>query len=121
MNIKGSSGTYMGWVVVSFFIAMCALSCKKNGPTRAIITVIDSTNAPVQGAKVTLWQDTVVNAVNGVQSQLRVTKISDAAGRAEFNFELEAFLNVEVLKNNDTGKSFIRLKEHETVTQTVSL
>ncbi len=121
MNIKGSSSSYMGWVVLCFFITMSSISCKKSGPTRAVITVIDSISRPVQGVRVTLWQDTVVNAVNGVQSELRVTKNSDAAGRAEFDFELEAFLNIEVVKTGDTGRSFIRLKEHETVTQTVSL
>ncbi|MBK7908811.1 hypothetical protein [Candidatus Pollutiaquabacter sp.] len=39
----------------------------------------------------------------------------------EFEFKLEAFLNIEVIKNDDTARSFIRLKEHETVTKTVSL
>jgi len=52
---------------------------------------------------------------------VRITKKSDAAGRAEFEFKLEAFLNIEVIKNDDTARSFIRLKEHETVTKTVSL
>ncbi len=120
MNNKGNRSN-IGWVLLAFFIAFSAFSCKKTGPTKAIITVIDSTSAPVKGANVTLWQDTVVNPVNGVQSQLRVSKTSDAAGRAEFDFQLEAFLNVEVTKSNDTGRSFIRLKEHETVSQTVSL
>jgi hypothetical protein len=120
MNIK-ENGSNIGWVILAFFMTMTALSCKKTGPTRAIITVIDSTSAPVSGAKVTLWQDTVVNVSNGVQSHLRITKLSDAAGRAEFDFQLEAFLNVEASKSSDTGRSFIRLKEHETVSQTVAL
>jgi len=120
MNIKGN-GSNAGWVFLALFVAIIVFSCKKSGPTRAVITVVDSTSTPVSGAKVTLWQDTVTNPTNGVQSELRVTKNSDAAGRAEFDFELEAFLNVEVIKNGDTGRSFIRLKEHETVNQTVSL
>jgi hypothetical protein len=100
---------------------MSALSCKKTGPTSAVITVVDRNSAPVQGASVTLWQDTAVNNVNGVKSNLRVTKISDASGRAHFDFQLEAFLNIEVIKGVDTGRSFIRLKEDETVSQTVNL
>ena len=100
---------------------MCSLSCKKDSPTKAVISVVDVNTAPVLDATVTLWQDTAVNNVNGVQSTLRVTKKSDAAGNAEFEFKLEAFLNVEVIKGVDTGRSFIRLKEHETVTQTVNL
>ena len=96
-------------------------SCKKDDPTKAVISVVDVNSAPVLDATITLWQDTAVNNVNGVQSTVRVSKQSDAAGKAEFDFKLEAFLNVEVIKGIDTGRSFIRLKEHETVTQTVNL
>jgi len=120
MNIE-RRGSMAGWFVLSFFIAMIAFSCKKDGPTRAVITVRSATQAPVQGATVTLWQDTVYNPTTGVKSDLRVSKVSDASGRAEFDFELEAFLNVLAVKGVDSGKSFIRLKEHETVEQTVNL
>ena len=58
---------------------------------------------------------------DGVQSDLRVTKISDAAGRAEFSFELEAYLNAEAIRNTDTARSVVRLKEHETVSVTLYL
>jgi hypothetical protein len=121
MNNKRSSGSNIGWLLSCVFIGLCVLSCKKDGPTRAIVTVLDSAGMAVQAADVTLWQDTVVNATNGVPSTLRVTKKSDAAGRAEFEFELEAFLNIEVIKSGDTGRSFIRLEEHETVEQTVHI
>jgi len=60
-----------------------------------------------------------VNKSNGVASELRVSKNTDAAGRAEFEFKLEAFLNIDVLYNADTARSFVRLKEHETVSKTV--
>ncbi len=121
MNNERRTNSYTGWFVLIFFIGMSVFACKKTGPTQAVITVIDRTNAAVQGAKVTLWQDTAVNATNGIQSKLRVTKTTDAAGRAEFDFELEAFLNIEVIRGADTGRSFIRLKEHESVSQTVNL
>ena len=121
MNNERGSGHIMGWIIICLFIAFSTFSCKKNGPTQAVITVIDSTSSPVQGAAITLWQDTVVNSTNGVQANIRETKTSDAAGRAEFDFELEAFLNIEVIKGSDTGRSFVRLKEHETVSQTVHL
>ena len=84
-----------------------------------MITVVDSINRPVQGALVILWQDTAVNKSNGVVSELRVSKTTDASGKAEFEFQLEAFLNIDVLYNADTARSFIRLKEHETVNKTV--
>lgn len=95
MNNERRTNSYTGWFVLIFFIGISVFACKKTGPTQAVITVIDRTNAAVQGAKVTLWQDTAVNATNGIQSKLRVTKTTDAAGRAEFDFELEAFLNIE--------------------------
>ena len=121
MNIKKEAGRNIGSVIICFFIAMFLFTCKKDGPTRAVVTVLDVNKSPVSGATVTLWQDTAINTTNGVKSTLRVIKTSDAAGNAEFEFELEAFLNIEVISGPDTGRSFIRLKEHETVTATVNL
>jgi hypothetical protein len=122
MNIERRSGRITGWIVLSFFVAMTAFACKKTGPTVAVVTVLDGgTNGPISGAAVTLWQDTAVNPANGVQSTLRVNGVTDGSGRAEFDFELEAFLNVLVVKNADTGRSYIRLKEHETEEVTVKL
>ena len=122
MNFKRSKPRYAAYIVLFCFAVNFFISCKKDDPTRAVITVLDgSTNAPVEGATVTLWQDTAVNPVNGVKSSLRVSKICDASGTAQFEFELQAFLNIEVIHPPDTGRSFIRLKEHETVTSTVYL
>ena len=122
MNIERRTGAILGIIVLSFFLVMTISACKKTGPTVAVITVLDgTTKAPVSGASVTLWQDTAVNSTNGVQSSLRITKTSDGSGRAEFEFQLEAFLNVLVVHNADTGRSYIRLKEHETEEVTVNL
>jgi hypothetical protein len=122
MNNERRSGRPLGWIIGCLFVAMTIFACKKNGPTIGLITVIDgTTKAPVSGASVTLWQDTAVNSTNGVQSNLRKTKLTDGSGRAEFEFELEAFLNVTVIKGVDTGRSYIRLKEHETEEVTVNL
>ena len=106
---------------LTFIAFMCVFSCKKDGATVGVIAVKDSASRPVQGASVTLWQDTAVNQVNSVQSKVRVTKKTDSGGTASFEFKLESFLNVTVIYNSDTAKSFIRLKEHETVTQTVRI
>ncbi len=116
---KEKSGRGTGLILVGLFLALSFFSCKKDGPSKAVITVVDSINRPVQGAQVILWQDTAVNKTNGVASELRVSKTTDASGRAEFEFQLEAFLNIDVLFNADTARSFIRLKEHETVSKTV--
>ena len=122
MNIERRSGRITGWIILSFFLGMTVFACKKSGPTVGVITVVDgTTKAAVSGATVTLWQDTAVNNTNGVQSTLRVTKTTDGSGRAEFEFDLEAFLNVEAIKGPDTGRSYIRLTEHETESVTVNL
>lgn len=116
---KEKSGLYTALILVGLFLSMSFFACKKNGPTKAVVTVVDSISRPVQGTTVILWQDTAVNKTNGVASDLRVSKTSDAAGKAEFEFQQEAFLNIDVLYNADTARSFIRLKEHETVNKTV--
>jgi hypothetical protein len=121
MNIKRRTDRYTRWLMLSFLVLLSVYSCKKNDPTRAVIKVVDRDQNPIAGATVTLWQDTAVNPVNGVTSNIRETKISDAAGTAQFDFDLEKFLNIEVIFNADTGRSFIRLKEHETVTATVNM
>ena len=122
MNIERRNGVICGLAVLCFFVILSIGACKKSGPTVGVITVLDgSTKAPVSGASVTLWQDTAVNQSNGVQSDVRVTKVTDGSGRAEFEFQLEAFLNVLVVHNADTGRSYIRLKEHETEEVTVNL
>ena len=121
MNSEKRGGLITALVVAAVFCVFSFSSCKKDGPTVAVITVVDSAGRSVQGASVPLWQDTAVTNVNGVQSNLRVTKISDAAGRAEFSFELEAYLNAEAIRNTDTARSVVRLKEHETVSVTLYL
>jgi hypothetical protein len=121
MNNERRTGLIIGLFAAALIVTSIIFSCKKDGATKAVITVIDRNNAAVSGATVTLWQDTAVNNTNGVKSNLRVSKTSDASGHAEFDFQLEAFLNIEAIKGQDTGRSFIRLKEHETVEQTVNL
>ncbi len=110
------------WVfgfVVCLFISLSFFSCKKGGDTKAVITVKDSSGALIAGASVTLWQDTTVSSTTGAHSNLRVTKLTDASGNAEFIFALEAYLNITAVKDPDTALGFIRLEEHKTVSKTV--
>ena len=116
------SGNYVTPVLVSVvFFALTVSSCKKTGPTDATIYVIDSAGRKVGGVNVTLWQDTSYSTQTGHQSTIRVSKPTDASGRADFEFSLEAYLNVQAIRDSDTAKGFIRLKEHETVDKTVQL
>ncbi|MEO0311213.1 MAG: hypothetical protein RIQ89_870 [Bacteroidota bacterium] len=97
------------------------LGCKKKGDTKAVVEVRDSLGNFIKGATVTLWQDTSINQQYYTQSNVRVTKTSDQFGKTEFVFQLEAYLNIEAIKSGDTAKGFIRLKEGETVYETVSI
>jgi hypothetical protein len=102
-------------------ILMGGISCKKEGDTIGIITVVDSSGNPVTSATVVLWQDTVVNPVTGAQANVRQSKLTGSAGTAEFLFQLEAYLNVSVTKGALTGEGFIRLQQGETVSMTVTI
>lgn len=105
----------------SFLLSLSFFSCKKDGETKAVVEVQDSLGTKIKGASVTLWQDTSVNQQYYTQSNVRVTKTSDGFGKAEFTFDLEAYLNIEAIKGTDTAKGFIRLKDKETVYQSVTL
>jgi hypothetical protein len=108
-----------GILVTLFFLVLTFSSCKKDGDTKGVVIVNDSIGNVVEGATVTLWQDTTVNPTTGTHSNVRVSNTTDSEGRVEFTFALEAYLNITAVKLNKTAKGFIRLKEHETVTQTV--
>jgi len=116
-NMVGHWKTGVLLITVSFLLAF--FSCKKDGETKAFITVNDASGNAVAGATVTLWQDTSVNQTSHLASNVRVSKTSDGNGHAEFVFALEAYLNITAEKDTNTARGFIRLKEHETVNQTV--
>lgn len=122
MNKEKRIAQLTGISILAFILIQGLFSgCKKDGPTMAVITVVDSLGRPAQGATVILWQDTATNSTTGTKASVRETRQTDAAGKAEFEFALEAFLNLEAYKYNDTVRSFVRLEEHETVYRTVSL
>jgi hypothetical protein len=103
------------------FIGLTFSSCKKTGPTTAVIRVQDSAGQPAAGASVTLWQDTSTSTQTGQQANIRVTRTTDASGRADFEFALEAYLNIIASKNGDTATGFIRLKVHESTEKTIRI
>ena len=108
-----------GIALITTFTLLSFFSCKKDAETKAVITVNDASGKGVEGASITLWQDTSVNPNSGIQANIRVTKISDGSGSAEFVFALEAYLNISATKDTNIARGFVRLKEHETVSQTV--
>jgi hypothetical protein len=120
MHSKNSNGQWTALMILASFAFLTFFSCKKSGPTVAIITVLDSVGRPVGNANVRLWQDTSHSQHTGVQSNINVSKTSDGSGKAQFEFELEAYLNIEAVKGSDSAKGFIRLVQHETESKTVS-
>lgn len=96
-------------------------SCKKTTPAVAVITVKDTLNKAVAGAKVVLRNDSVTSPVTGVQANKYQEGTTDTQGRVEFTFDLEAVLFVEVTKGALFEKDYIRLEQSKTVEKTIIL
>ena len=122
MKIQIKQMLQMCGIVLLFLPAF--FSCKKDAPTKAVITVLDTNSAPVEGAIVTVFQDSVINHVTGVRANIREVRTSDASGKAEYTFKWEAFLNIIAVKsdnlgNADTTRGSIRLEYQKTTEATV--
>ena len=102
-------------------------SCQKAKDTVGVIVVKDSNGNLVSGATVVLHLDSLAENQQGnfYNSNLRKTDITDASGRAEFTYELEAIFQVSVKKTqgNNTlkGSNVIRLLKEKTITQEVRI
>lgn len=102
------------------FVLAFNWNCKKSGPAEAIITVRDSLGLPVSGARVILRQDSVVNATTGVRADVFQEQVTGSTGDAVFSFELEAVLNIEIIKDSiNKADEYIRLEQSKTVRKTV--
>tara|TARA_B100000427_G_C15363657_1_gene531062 strand:+ start:307 stop:684 length:378 start_codon:yes stop_codon:yes gene_type:complete len=102
------------------------MSCQKAKDTIGIIIVKDINGDNVAGAKVVLHQDGAISPQGETPlASLRKKDITDANGRAEFTYALEAILQVDVEKqegnNTYTGTNVIRLLKEKTVTQVVEI
>jgi hypothetical protein len=119
MKIKVSQLLLIAGVTLLFLPAF--FSCKKDTPTKAVITVLDTNDVPVAGATVSVFQDSVINQITGVRANIRDTKVSDASGKTEHEFKWEAFLNIEAIRadSSDTARGYIRLEYQKTMEATV--
>ena len=112
--------------LVFLLTAVTFNSCQKAKDTIGVIIVKDSEGLTVPGAYVILHQDSLISPQgNYTNPELRKTDYTDANGRAEFTYEREAVLNVQVEKkegnNVYTGSSIIRLLKGKTETKTVEI
>ena len=111
-----------------FLIALSTIffSCQKASDTIGIIIVKDSNGNAVSGATVVLHQDGSISPQgNGTLQSLRKTDKTDASGKAQFTYLLEAALQVDVEKidgnNIYVGSNVIRLLKEKTVTKVVEI
>ena len=122
--------------ILAFFtliILTTIASCQKAKDTIGVIIVQDFSGNTVSGATVSLHQDSARGPLGQTPNQdpeklpnlIRQTDITDANGRAEFTYTLEAILQVDVEKidGNDTltGSNIIRMIKEKTVTQVVEI
>jgi len=117
--MKKNVALVAGIFLLMMIVTISFQSCSKDEETIGVITVLDSAGNAVSSASVTLWQDTSHNPSTGAQANVRVTQLTGSSGTAEFTFALEAYLNIDAVKGTKTGKAFIRLKQNESVSQTV--
>jgi hypothetical protein len=111
---------------LALVISTTFIACEKANDTIGIIIVKDSNGNTVSGATVVLHQDGVISPQgNSSNPELRKTDVTDANGRAEFTYELEAIFQVDVEKidgnNIYNGSNIIRLLKEKTVTQVVEI
>ena len=114
------SGVFTLVFLISF------VSCEKAKDTIGVIVVKDSEGNTVSGATVVLHQDGLISQQGSATlTELRKTDVTDANGRAEFTYALEAIFQVDVEKidgnNIYTGSNIIRLLKEKTVTQVVEI
>lgn len=127
MKIQIKGLLHLGGLFLLFMPAF--FSCKKDEPTKCVITVLDTNSLPLAGAFVRVFQDSVINQVTGVQADINDEKISDSNGRTEHEFKWEAFLNIEAVAirldtaswpiDTDTTRGYVRLEYQKTVEATV--
>ena len=113
-------------VLFALVIVTSVSSCKKAKDTIGVIIVNDSNGLTVAGAYVVLHQDSLISPQgNYTNPNLKKEDYTDANGRAEFTYELEAILNVGVVKtdgnNTYTGAGIIRLRKGKTETKTIEI
>tara|TARA_B110000003_G_C16177506_1_gene350045 strand:- start:112 stop:510 length:399 start_codon:yes stop_codon:yes gene_type:complete len=117
----------------SIILLTAVASCQKAKDTIGVIIVKDFSGNTISGATVSLHQDDATGpqgqSANEDPEQLpyiiRQTDITDANGRAEFTYKLEAILQIDVekIEGNDTltGSNIIRMIKEKTITQVVEI
>jgi len=116
-------------LIVAFALVMIATltSCQKEKETIARIVVKNSNGAVVPNAKVTLFPDSIISS-GGEWPDPSLTKgpkETDINGQVEFEYDLEAILNIKATRVDGNsiynGSDIIRLLKGKTVTEVVEI
>jgi hypothetical protein len=115
--------------LIGFFALVMILaftSCQKEKETIGIIIVKDSSGQVVSSASVTLFPEPAISPQGNLPDpSLAKSNWTDANGQAQFTYDLEAILNIEVTKEDGnstyTGANIIRLLKGKTVTKVVEI
>ncbi|MFN7013884.1 MAG: hypothetical protein ACK4ON_06405 [Bacteroidia bacterium] len=112
-------------------ISIVVLSaCRRQGPAKGIVTVVDKNNKPVYNATVNLHARDI--PAPSKPGEIEATQTTDASGKAAFEFANDAIFTIDayiVETVNDSilgtyqdtirGTSSIRLEKDKTVEETV--
>lgn len=111
--------------VVALLAMATIVGCRKKEDTIAEITVLDSSNQAVAGARVVIYGQSTTNQPANVV--LYDTTMTNSAGVATFNFNEVyqlgqagvAVLNIDVQKDALTGQGIIKIEQEVTSKETV--
>ncbi|MDD4149190.1 MAG: hypothetical protein PHE33_04110 [Bacteroidales bacterium] len=88
-------------------------SCKPEDPPKAVVTVVDEDNKPVEEARVIVRaansdsEHTVVYLLNE-SKPVADTQLTDAEGKVYYDFKYESIYKIEVTKQADRQHLFAR-------------
>ncbi|HBX53156.1 MAG: hypothetical protein A2275_02705 [Bacteroidetes bacterium RIFOXYA12_FULL_35_11] len=111
-----------------FVAGIQLFSCKRPAPPKAVVTVVDEENLPVEGATVIVRADSgrVIYLKSGMV--LQDTAKTDANGQISYEFMYEAIYNVKATKLKTSnagvdrsGTGVLILKEDETYEEKVKI
>ena len=108
-------------------VALLLVDCNKEKPTKAFITVVDTTGAAVSDVHVKLWANPSFPL--GDPTRLDKEAWTNSAGVAEFDYTDEykqgqagfAVLDIVSFKDTLVGRGIIRINEEETNEEKVEL
>ena len=113
-------GSFLLGIILTFS------SCEKEEETIGVVVVKRSSGQLVSNAQVTLFPDPTISSGGELPNpSLTQTEDTDSNGEARFTYDLEAILNIEVIKEDGNsvyvGSNIIRLLRGKTVTKVVEI